>query len=560
MSASQQRARSENPPGQEAHIFERESTRLALVFLLAIGLRSLAAARVATIFEDGPRFLSISSQMAQGHWEQAFLDSYHPLYSFLIQAIARFTGNPEFVGIVISVVAGSLCVCALYAFLRQIWSIEVATVGAFLLAIHPYSIRFSASVQSEALYMLLFVGSAALLLWVLDRPRVGSAVALGVVVGFAYLTRPEGAMVGLLGALAVATLWLRKVWSGPTALRVWAGVLVGFALVALPYIFSLRWVTGVWQLSQKKSVLVLMGLMKPSEESGHEFVWVWGDERTWIAGGLFLVVGLIAAFCFFLRRKNILASAVPPLWLGVSALALVLGMAVLDFSAFWDLVLNFLSTLRPELTLLLLLGVFAGALHTGRNSSLVIGLLVVASLVMLFALVFQYGYVSRRHFLPPLLILFGYCAMGVFVLVDWLVAHRLRSRKWALIVVLALTALISLPKAFRDYRGEEYAGRLAAQWLEAQPEQAGLLASERSKSAYYANRGWHLLRVNGQYRPIRHLHNAGVRFVLLEVGPQGDPSVLGDLPRGLRLKQRHRVAERDRVAFLLEIVETDSAP
>jgi hypothetical protein len=212
------------------------------------------------------------------------------------------------------------------------------------------------------------------------------------------------------------------------------------------------------------------------------------------------------------------------------------------------------------MTLLLLLGIFAGALHTGRNSSLVIGLVSVVSLIMLFALIFQYGYVSRRHFLPPLVILFGYCAVGVFVLVDWLAARRLGSRKWALILVLALAALIGLPKALHDYRGEEYAGRLVAEWLRVRPEQVGILASARSKSAYYANRHWQPLRIDGQYRSIRSLHDAGVRFVLFETRPEIGPSVLGDPPRGLGLKQYHRVVERGHVAILLEIVETDSAP
>ena len=185
--------------------------------------------------------------------------------------------------------------------------------------------------------------------------------------------------------------------------------------------------------------------------------------------------------------------------------------------------------------------------------------LVISVFSMLFALIFQYGYVSRRHVLPPIVLLFGYCAVGIFVLVDWLAARRLASRKRALILVLALAALLALPKALHDYRGEEYAGRLVAEWLRARPEPPGVLASVRSKSAYYANRHWQPLWIDGQYLSIRRLHDAGARFVLLEVEADMDPSVLGEPPRGLSLKQYHRVVERGHAAILLEIVETDSA-
>ena len=191
--------------------FAREEIAgLGLLFLLALGLRVWLAARTATIFEDGPRFLATASRMAAGEWEMAFRDSYHPLYSFLIQGLSRITGDPEFVGSAISVLAGSLCVLALYAFFRQVWGVQVAAVGAFLLAIHPYAIRFSSSVQSEALYMLFFVGSVALLIRVLDRPGLWSAILCGVVLGLAYLVRPEGVVVGVVGGLAGGILWLRR--------------------------------------------------------------------------------------------------------------------------------------------------------------------------------------------------------------------------------------------------------------------------------------------------------------------------------------------------------------
>lgn len=541
--------------------FSREEfATLGILFLLALGLRLWVAARAVTIFNDGPRFLTTASRMAAGEWQQAFWDSYHPLYPFLIQAVSRVTGDPEGVGTALSVLAGSLCVLVLYAFFRQIWNAQVAAVGAFLLAIHPYAIRFSSSVQSEALYMLFFVGSVALLIWVLDRPRFGSALLCGLTVGLAYLVRPEGAVVGLVGGAAAVILWLRRFWSVSSLLRVGLGLSSGFFLMALPYMASLKVVTGSWQLSQKKSVLVLMGLMQNQGGPGGELVWTLGGNQLWLA--TLAVFGAVGFVWFFRRlgRGGRLSRPVPPVWFGLAFVALLAGVVLLDFSAVWDILLTLISTLRPEHALLIVLGFMAGALHSGRNSSLLLGLLMTVCFVMLYTLVLNYGYASRRHFLPALALLFGYGAVGVIWVANGLERRGLRSPKVALAVVLALAFLISVPKALRGHRNEEYAGRLVAERLAATPEPPGLLASDRSKSAYYANRVWYPLRSERGYRSIRQLHASGVRFVLLEVTPEKDPSVLGKTPPGIRLVERDRLVERGRVAFVLEIVESGSGP
>lgn len=561
MSAPQEMASAGNPIGLAPRLGTGEAAGLGAVFLLALVLRIWVAARVATLFEDGPRFLATASHMAAGEWTQAFQDSYHPLYSFLIQAVARLTGDPERVAVAISVLAGSLAVLALYVFLRQAWNGQVALVGAFLLAIHPYAIRFSSSVQSEGLYLFLFLGAVALLLRTLDRPGFTSALLCGGVVGLAYLTRPEGLVVGLVGAVAMGVLWLRRLLSTSVCVRGWAGLLLGFIVVALPYFLSLKSVTGMWQISQKKSILVLIGLMKHQAGPGSDLVWTGGTGQIALLG-LLLLSGLIVLF--LIRRwgrSGGLGVAVPPLWFACAVLAAILTMALLDFAAFWHLALALVSALRPEQVAILLVGIAVGALHSGRNSSLLLGLLITTCLLMLYTLVLNYGYVSRRHCLPPLVLLFGYGAVGVVFLGEWLGRHGLRTARVGLVLTLTLLALISLPKAFRGHRDREYAGRVVAERLAAAPGQIIFLASERSKSAYYAKLSWSpLLNANGGYRSIGQLHEAGVRFVLLEIDPSENHSALGPLPPGLRLEERDRAIERGRMALLLEIVESRPTP
>ena len=126
--------------------------------------------------------------------------------------------------------------------------------------------------------------------------------------------------------------------------------------------------------------------------------------------------------------------------------------------------------------------------------------------------------------------------------------------------MLALVAVISLPKAWHDHRGEEWAGRLAAEWLKDSSVGPGLLASERSKLGYYADRGWRPLSVDGDHRPTRALYREGVRFVVFEGEPDEHWSTLGGVPPDMALVERQRWEARDHVAFLLEIVDQDAAP
>jgi hypothetical protein len=185
--------------------------------------------------------------------------------------------------------------------------------------------------------------------------------------------------------------------------------------------------------------------------------------------------------------------------------------------------------------------------------------------VVLFGLLVQYGYLSRRHALPPLTLLFGYAATGVLVCAweihsRWGVSRALARLDAAALagVVLGLVAAIGLPKAWHDHRAEELAGRRAAEWLAVQADGRGPIAANRSKLGYYAQAGWRPLRdIDGRPRPLDALAAEQVRWLILEgdlLDEHAGPVAELLARPGYHLQARHLAEARGRRAVVFEIV------
>ncbi|MDG2049671.1 MAG: glycosyltransferase family 39 protein, partial [Myxococcota bacterium] len=227
--------------------------------LFAWGVRLVTLFRTSVIVNDGPTFLRITQNMLDGNWGLAFSAHQHPGYPLLTAGLSAWVGDLLTAAQWVSLVAGSLAVAALYCFLIQAWNRRVAVLGAFLLAINPYAARLSADVQSDALYLFLFLSAIGFIFGALRTRRSSLAWAAGLVAGLAYGVRPEGVGVVIVGIGLALTAWLRGTWSLGTLLRWVMALTLGAAAVMVPYLIVLRGVTGGITLSQKKSVLSMLG-------------------------------------------------------------------------------------------------------------------------------------------------------------------------------------------------------------------------------------------------------------------------------------------------------------
>ena len=107
----------------------------------------------------------------------------------------------------------------------------VALATGVAAALHPGFVLIATDIQSEPLFMALFLASGFLLLWAVDRPSSNLAVAAGVFLALAALTRPA--------ALVLAVLLLAPLLDRRYPLRVrshvCASAILGFLLALAPW-------------------------------------------------------------------------------------------------------------------------------------------------------------------------------------------------------------------------------------------------------------------------------------------------------------------------------------
>ena len=494
----------------------------ALAFVSLV-IRWVTLYQTRVISNDGPTFIRIAQDIVAGNWMEAFAQPQHPGYPILMAGGHVLLGDLFVSGQWISLIGGSLAVVALYCFLVQAWNRRIAVVGALLLALNPYAARLSADVQTDAVYLFLFLSSIALLYAALRERREAWSFGVGLLSGLAYWVRPEGVGVILLGVVFAGVAWLRGGWATGRVLTWVLALLVGAVSMMAPYLFALARVTQSFTFSQKKSVPLMLGLVGPDgpNQGGLDLSEQFGIEE-WVGVGLAVAL-ILVLMLFWLRRIQLARVRIGPVALFSLVLACLILLLVLVPSAVGVLAAAFVSTLRPEILLLVFIGVVSrSSRDPSARTFFVLMVLGFYGLVLL-GLFLSYGYVVRRYVLPPVALLLGYASAGAWVLIgrleQGLVGRGFSSRRaaWgAFVVVLAIVVLIALPKTWRNHRSEQMAARRAAEWIGAQATGPGRLASSRFKYAWYAQREWWPLVIAGEDLSAAALYKGGVRWILIE--------------------------------------------
>ncbi|HTF35240.1 MAG TPA: glycosyltransferase family 39 protein [Myxococcota bacterium] len=508
--------------------------------MLAGALRAQHWIREDVLFNDGPEFLRISKAMAAHDWGAALADDYHPLYSFATVATQLVAPLPNdgyvSAAVLVSILAGVASVLCLYLFVRSAFGTAAAWPAALALAVHPYAVRFSADVQSDGLYLALFLASVAAL-WAALRDG-GPALAgwAGALSGLAYLTRPEGVGVALVGG---ALGGLRTLGAQGSRAR-WMGWLAalgaGSLLVMAPYLVSIRVETGRWQLTKKKSL---------------ERVAFLDEEAAAAPASPAPAPGSVSTP----------APAAPPQGPALSSSASPEAEAPSPGrrQVFFGFVSTLASTIRPEILLLLLVGVYSCRGRPGPRAVFVLAFLGLYGVVLL-GLALHYGYLSRRHALPPLALTFGYAALGVPVLGHTLVSlgGRLFRAKATprprLALGLGLLCLLA-PSLGKELRPRDHAGlaeRRAAEWLRTEGLAPGPVAASKDRVAYYADAPFVPLRHAPDAGLVADLKARGARYLIVEEdGGEGSRAARRAQEGGLPLLHQVEAGGREAWVYAL---------
>lgn len=156
---------------------------------------------------------------------------YPPLFPGLLAAASFLGGRSVDAQRVVMCFLGTGTVVLIGLLGRRVAGAAVGLVAATLAAFYPMLVQPDAALMTETLFAFLVVAMLLLTYRVLDRPSMGRFAALGLVVGLATLTRPEG---GLLGIALLVPAAVRCRGGGDARRRAMLGVAgVGLAVVTV---------------------------------------------------------------------------------------------------------------------------------------------------------------------------------------------------------------------------------------------------------------------------------------------------------------------------------------
>jgi hypothetical protein len=243
-------------------LFQSEANHLLIVVAFALAIRIYLSLTSYCISGDGVAYLAMARHFYDGDWRAALDAVYSPLYPALISAMHRWVADWEMAGDLVSAILGTAAVATTYMLTRQVFgSHKLGSWAAVLIALHPATAAYSASVRTEAGYIFFTTGACWLLLKALDERRLGWAASAGLATGFAYLYRTEAIGFLPLGLLLFLVAGRSRKALPPRwiffAACVFAAV---FVTITAPYVVYLRIASGHWTIGREFTAAMMYGM------------------------------------------------------------------------------------------------------------------------------------------------------------------------------------------------------------------------------------------------------------------------------------------------------------
>jgi len=445
---------------------------LLILICLAAGVRIYLFAFTYVISRDGVVYLALAGYFKEGNLGKGLSHDFHPLYSLVIAALSYLIPGSALAGQVVSLVSGSLLVVPIYLLGKDLFGQRAGFLTGIIVAFHPYLARVSADVLSEGLYVFLFAGAVCAAWKSLKTRSLVGLFLTGILGALAYLTRPEG-----IGVVIVAGFWIFMIQRpSPVQRRDLAalGLLVfGFLIFASPYLVYLKKDTGHWILTRKKSIKGLVGIEKssglPVDRGGPSWPGLGLQQKS---------AKSREARGDFGRGSEFFSSHT---WSG-------------DIKVFLELSLKFVGTYHPLLIVFLMITfINTKKLNVPDKGNWFLLSFYLLYVPVLYLLLLNAGYVSRRHWLPLVALGLFWAALGMERARDFVQQRLERSGRWPipssqglLIAILAVTLVVLLPKTLKPQRRDKIWIRRAGTWIAQNAPPRSRVMSSDPRVAFYA--------------------------------------------------------------------------
>lgn len=208
------------------------------IFLLALVARLAAvtwSGWTSVGFGDGPAYLYAASEIVRtGHYPVSTEEFYFraPGYPVFLALVTGGDARRVAAAKAANAVLGALAPLLLAGLSARIFRRRgIALATGIAAALHPGLISLCADLESEPLFLLLLLGAGYLLLGSSDRPSSNLALAGGLALALATLTRPSALV---LVPFLAAALFDRR-WPPRARAHLAASALLGFFLALAPW-------------------------------------------------------------------------------------------------------------------------------------------------------------------------------------------------------------------------------------------------------------------------------------------------------------------------------------
>jgi hypothetical protein len=472
-----------------------------VLVVLAAGLRSWQLWHTEVATRDSIGFIRYAWRLHGESWPRVIRDSeQHPVYPFLIHLASGpvralvphdLPRAMQLTAQLVSCLAGVLLVVPTYFLGRELFDRRVGFWAAVLFQCLPSSGRILADGLAEPVFLLLVESGLLFACWAVRSRRVGWFVLTGLMSGLAYLTRTEGLLVAAVTGLVLVGLQWSRTWRRDW----WAFGRAGLGLTAATLVVAGPFMCFIGGISLKPGIKHIFG--KPG----------WAERVSLRREGARLGEASSAKPQAAEEQAHVIHAGLPlAMWnykLGIKskdrygwaarALIVIINKGFFHFLSIPFLVGLFLFRRRlvqvPGMWVVLLQGIVlaAGLYRLGQST----------------------GYLSERHALLIVVNGLFWAVATLDILCGW-VARRVRRVEGSVLLVglLAVLAVLPLPKTLAPLHADRAGFRAAGRWLAGQVEPGDVVIDPFAWSSYHAGLGL-VIPVDHQAPEAIHCHVVG---------------------------------------------------